>query len=306
MKLLGAIVNNQKLGVDKLTWNQDEFSGTPFQVIEDNMVIPNGFADISSILSWGKLSEVCNLTYVEIRNEIKKLLPSNLETLSQEVKVVLEYYNLYNYFKIYDRIYDGDMILSINPPIDIDYDLMGYHKNRIFDKGELVKVVYYENYNPFTNVYSGRAVEELRTYYRVNEMLNRRDMTINWILSNDTTGFTKTTRKYYTMLEAIQGGETRRANLISDLKITVIGLIMAASGATAIEAQNAGRPFLDTYAMEIAKFIQGFESNLKDAILNDSVYSWLNFVIPNTGGITVRQYLISELTIDYTINNTYI
>jgi hypothetical protein len=88
------------------------------------------------------------------------------------------------------------------------------------------------------------------------------------------------------------------------LKITVIGLISMSSGITTVQAQITGVPFLNRYSIEVNKFVLGYEDELKIAIANDNEFTWLNLIIPNTGGITIRQYLISELTIDYTINNT--
>lgn len=280
--------------------------GEPYYFSANNLDDGVNCKDVTSIISVGEHAHRSNSTYVEIRNVLLPLIPSNKSMLTTQEVDILRHYNLYEYFKIYDRIADGSTIISSHPPVDIDYDLLGYNKKRVFDKGELLRVEYCESYNQGTGVYSGKVVEEVRTYYRVNQMLNRREMSINWYLDDGSIGHRKTTTKYYTMLEVIQAGETRRANLISDLKITVIGLLMAASGATGIQAQNAGKPFLDSYSIEIAKYIQGFENDLKEAISNDSTYTWLNLVVPNTGGITVRQYLISELTIDYTINNIYI
>jgi len=134
-------------------------------------------------------------------------------------------------------------------------------------------------------------------------MIYRREMDINWFYNDDTIGFTKSTIKFYTTEEGIRVGETRRANVVTNLKITVVGLLMAASGITSVEAQTIARPFINTYNSEISIYVQGYEQELRDAIANDTIYDWLDLIIPNTGGITIRQYLISELTIDYNINN---
>jgi len=304
MKLLAYTLNGQILGVDKTSWDDTDFIGFPFTACTDNAIIPSGYTDISSILNWGKFGEECGLNYVKVRNEIKKYLLN--ESFSDEEIAVLKRYNLYKYYRIYDQINDANVIISDHPPIDLDYDLMGFNKKRFFNKGELERVEYYENYTLSATTFSVKTVEEIRTYNRINQMLSSRVMSINWILSDDTTGFTKNTVKYYTPIEAIQAGETRRSNLISNLKITVIGILMQFSGASSIIAQQVGTPFLDKYSIDIAKYIQGYEQQLKDAIDADDEFNWLNLVIPNTGGITVRQYLISELTIDYTINNTHV
>lgn len=306
MKLLAFNLNGQTLGVNTLSWGDHEFNGIPFSACTDNAIIPSGYSDISSLINWGKFGESCGLTYIQVRNVIKNLIPSDINTLTQDEIDTLIRYNLYKYFKIYDRINSPTVIIDEHPPVDIDYDILGYNKKRTLNKGELEEVIYYENFNQTANTYTVKVVEEIRTYHRINQMLSRREMKINWLLEDGTTGFSKNTIKYYTLLEAIQAGETRRENVISDLKISVVGLIMAASGCSSVQAQLAGVPFLNTYTLEISKYVQGFEDELKASISEDSTYSWLNLPIPNTGGITIRQYLISELTIDYTINNVNI
>lgn len=314
MKILGYILNGQTLGVDLTSWGDHEFTGITFSACTDITTIPSNYADISSIMNWVKFGQDCNLNYVQIRNEIKKLLPNNLSQLSVDEINGLKTYNLYKYFKIYDRVGDGNVIQSDHPPVDVNYDIMGYAKKRTFNQGELIKVNYYENYSPTSNTYSGLVVSEKRTYYRINQLLNSRTIDIAWYLDDTiTTGYTKTTYKNYTPLEAIQAGQARRENVIADLEINVIGLLMqlgtGGTGTTtlnSLQAQMNGAPFLSTYNAQISKFIQGFEQDIKTAIAIDTTYPWLNLVIPNTGGITIRQYLIGGLTIDYTENNTYI
>lgn len=314
MKLLAYTLNGQKFGVDKLSWNSVEFSGVTFTACTDTVIIPNNYSDISSILNWSKFGQECGLNYVQIRNEIKKITPSNMSVLTIDEINSLKSYNLYGYYKIYDRVGDGNVIQSDHPPIDINYDILGYAKKRTFNQGELTRVEYYDSFNPSANTYSELVVVEDRKYYRINQLLNSRVMNIAWILNDGvTTGYTKTTYKNYTPLEAIQAGQARRQNVIADLEINVIGLLMqlgtGGTGTTtlnSLQAQMNGAPFLSTYNAQISKFVQGFEQDIKDAIAADTIYPWLNLVIPNTGGITIRQYLIAGLTIDYTENNTYI
>lgn len=313
MKLLAYILNGQILSVDKTTWNQNEFSGITFSACSDTTIIPSNYANISSILNWSKYGEGCGLNYVQTRNEIKKLIPNDLTSLNVDEINALKDYNLYQYYKIYDRVGDGNVIKSDHPPIDINYDILGYAKKRTFNQGELTRVEYYDKFNPTANTYSELVVVEDRKYYRINQLLNSRIMTIAWIMNDGTTtGYTKTTYKNYTPLEAIQAGQARRQNVIADMEINVIGLLMqlgtGGTGTTtlnSLQAQMNGAPFLSTYNAQISKFIQGFEQDIKDAIAADTTYPWLNLVIPNTGGITIRQYLIAGLTIDYTENNTY-
>lgn len=306
MKLLAYILNGERLGVEKTYWDQHEFNGIPFSACTDTTTIPSDYSDIGSIFNWGHFGETCGLIYVEVRNELKQHIPNNLSTLSSDEIEVLKTYNLYNYFLLYDYINDGSTIINAHPPVDVDYDIMSLHKKRTTVKGELIKVEYYGDYNYVTKTYSKKIVSEERTYYKVNQLLNRREMTIKWYLSDGSVGFQKNTTKYYSNTEAMAELDTRRANIISELKINTVGLIIFCSGVTSVQAQLIGKPLVSTYNIEMSKYVQGYEQELRDAILNDTIYPWLNLTIPNTGGMTIRQYLISGLTVDYNINNTNI
>lgn len=304
MKLLAYILNGEILGVEKTSWHGDEFSGVVFSACTDNTVVPNDYSDISSLKNWGKFGEECGLTYVQVRNVIRPFIPSDKSSLSQDEIDILVNYNLYDYFVLYDHINDGSTIINAHPPVDVDYDILSLHKKRTIVKGELIKVEYFGSYDYSTKIYSNKIISEDRIYYKINQLLNRREMTIKWYLSNGAVGFQKQTIKYYSNQEAMAELDTRRANVISELKINTVGLIMVCSGVTSIQAQGIGKPLVSTYNLEMSKYVQGYEQELRDAILNDSTYAWLNLVIPNAGGMTIRQYLISGLTVDYTINNT--
>jgi hypothetical protein len=303
MKLLAFILNGEILGVEKTHWEEHEFSGLPFSACTDNTSIPSNYSDISTWENWAKFGHDAGLTYVGVRNEIKTLLPTDLSSLTPNEIQILNDYNLYNYFSIYDYINDGSTIISSHPPVDIDYDIIGLHKKRTMVSGELIKVEYFGNYNNNTKVYSKKVVSEDRVYHKINQLLHRREMVIKWYLNDDSVGFEKNTTKYYSVTEGMNELDTRRANIISDLKINTVGLIMACSGVSSIIAQQIGKPMVSTYNLEMSKFVQGYEQELRTAIQNDNIYPWLNLSIPNTGGITIRQYLLSGLSVDYSINN---
>ncbi len=294
MKLLGYILNGQTIGVNKTSWNTDELNGNnPFTVIDDNDVIPNNYSDISSIVTWGDYGLIDGMKFSQVREEIRKLKPNDISVLSEDELRVINEYGLNKYYLIYDSLssytpYEFDATV---PPFNYDYDIIGLHKKRYFNKGELGKVEYYTTYNPLTSEYSGLCVVENRVYHRYNRMINRREMDITWYYNDGTSGETKHTIKYYTTEEAIQAGETRRRNVISTLKTNTVGLIMMTSGLTQTQAENLGLLFLEQYNNAIFKYIEGVESVLKNIILTDTNHSWLNNVIPNTCGITIRLYL---------------
>jgi hypothetical protein len=322
MKLLAYTIDGEKIGVDITSWNKDILNGNEvFLAIEDGVSIPSGYSDISSITNWDSFggaahsldtNENLDLTEIQIRNEIKKLLTpeqstGNTSGLTQSEISILQEYNLDSYYTLYDYFETLPYYVDPSkPPYDYDYDILGLHKKRHFDKGELYKVEYYGDYDFVTDTYSKLLVHEDRTYYRINEMVHRREMNICWHLNNGLSGATKNTTKYYTRQESIVAGERRRRHIISGIKVNTLGLIMMTSGVTQLEAQNLGFAFLTQYADAVDVYIEGALQFLYDAILNDSDHSWLNNEVPNAGGLTIRQWMYNEVLLDYTINNTYV
>lgn len=305
-KLLAYKINNQVVGVDISTWTVSDLDGNePFKFIYNDQIIPNNYVDISSIINWGTFGEIV-LNFNNVRIQLRNLLPTSLTGLTQSELEVIQKYSLDHYCLIYDYIDYSNYVNSINPqkpPMNLDYDIIGLHKKRYLVKGELIKVEYYGEYNHTTKQYSKLVVSEDRVYYRVNQMVDRREMVIKWYDNDGTVCTTKNTTKYYSITESMQELDTRRANIIADLKINTVGLVMICSGVTSVQAQTIARPMVSTYNLEISKYLQGYEQELRDAITNDTLYSWLNCVIPNTGGYTIRMYLLDGLDVDYEINN---
>jgi hypothetical protein len=207
-------------------------------------------------------------------------------------------------YKIYNYMNNAEPKDFTIPPFDTNYDVLGLYKNRIFEKGELKEVEYYGDYNPMTQQYSDKVVCEHRIYYRINEMVHRREMMIHWIYDDGTTGATKTTTKYYTPEESIVAGERRRGKVIATLKTNVVGLIMATEGMNQQDAETLGKPFLSTYSNEIAQYISGYEAELKNVVLTSTSFSWLDNPI-DANGTLVRHYMFDGINIDYTVNNVY-
>jgi len=97
---------------------------------------------------------------------------------------------------------------------DIDYNILGYHKQEVFDiKGDLTTVNYHKNYDGVT--YSDLKVKEERTYTRdvATGLLIERDTVITWYLDGNEAG-TKNTKKYYTAQKGFVNNKRARQNLI--------------------------------------------------------------------------------------------
>jgi hypothetical protein len=117
---------------------------------------------------------------------------------------------------------------------------------------------------------------------------------------------TKTIVKVYSALEQIAEGKTRRGNLVDNLQMPCIGLISIAMigtpNATAAVILE-GRRFLAAYKTEFESFVAASDKAILGCLNNPddpryisaSNYSWIDAMTPY--GITIRQYLINELTI---------
>ena len=315
MKILGYQISGQTVGTQLQNWGDEIGNNDPFIIIEDNESIPSGYTDISSISSWGFWGHEIDprINLLNIRKEMKKLLTDAQLTgdtssyTTDELEEIIEH-KLDWYYKLYEQFdhLPNDMDVQ-KSPVDINYNLLGLHKKRYFNKGELYKVEYFKNYNFVTDTFSDLVLHEERAYHRFNEMVHRRELNICWHLNTGISGATKQTTKYYTQEESFAAGERRRRNCITNLKIGAVGLIMDLSGITQQAAEEIGWAFLGEFNNEITVFIEGAEQILKDALLATTNHDWLDGKPSKLGYFyTIREYLYGEINIDYTENNTYI
>ncbi|GIV43977.1 MAG: hypothetical protein KatS3mg035_1100 [Bacteroidia bacterium] len=180
-----------------------------------------------------------------VRNEMYNLLPDDIKTVYKNAQ-----------FKLNN---------SIEDPSHIDYDVLGFHKKRTFVKGELRSVEYYRNYTSSSNTYSDLVVSEFRTYVRDSiNLVIYRDMTCNWILSDNTTGLTLNFRKYYTPEESIKEGVDRRENLLAFAKTTLLDGLKGIYGEPA--NQHYAFDMLTSVKTQMEYFSQGYTQPLRDAV----------------------------------------
>lgn len=180
-----------------------------------------------------------------VRDELYNLLPENVKS---------GYTN--SQFKINN---------SIEDPSKIDYDILGLNKKRTIIKGELRQVEYYKNYDYSSNTYSDLVVLETREYFR-NEIgiAQYRNMTCNWILTDNTTGLTSSFTKYYTQEEGIQEGLDRRGNMVGFAKTSLLDGLKAIYGVPT--NQTYAFDMLTSVRTQMDYFIQGYSQPLRDAV----------------------------------------
>jgi hypothetical protein len=156
---------------------------------------------------------------------------------------------------VYFRITGDD-----EDPSDIDYSIRGYHKEKIFNFGELNVVNYYENYNGST--FSDIVVKEERYYHRdvTNNLVEYRSMTHSFYYNNDQIGIQKNTIKYYTLEESIQESRTKRDNIINQTKAYVLVEL----------GRMISFDLLSSIKSEMELFLDGYTTPLVDAIQNST------------------------------------
>jgi hypothetical protein len=201
-----------------------------------------------------------------IRDELYNLLPENIKS---------GYTN--SQFKIND---------SIENPSKIDYDILGLNKKRTIIKGELRQVEYYKNYIASSNTYSDLVVSEFRDYTR-NEIgiVQYRNQTSNWILSDGTTGLTENFTKYYTQEEGIQEGLDRRNNMIGFAKTSLLDGLKVIYGEPA--NQSYAFDMLTSVRAQMDYFVQGYTQPLRDAV-SASTKAYLT--------VGIKEAIIEQLT----------
>lgn len=218
------------------------------------------------------------------------------------------------YYKIYDFVADKKKYDTTKPPIDLDFrcglTLMLHRKSQVV-KGECVKEEYFEtcSVDQFGNLtYTNLIVSEHHTFTRdplgfpVYRASHLKYYDKNGVASQPV----KSWVKFYSSLEKIGEGKTRRANLVDNLQMPVIGLISIALNGTPNPTSQViliGRNFLFDYKKEFDAFVDESNKEIISCLQNASnprymsasKYPWINSMTPY--GVTIRQFLIGELSI---------
>lgn len=226
----------------------------------------------------------------------------------------IEYLNLIKYYKIFDFIPHKGLWNTSEVPLDLDFRTSlnkMLHRKSTLVKGECVTEEYYENCTVNAQgvlSYSNLIVSEHHAFTR--DALGfpvKRDSHLHFYDRNGVeSAESKTWAKFYSNLEKIQEGKTRRGNLVDALQMPCVGLIsIAMTGSpnptTAVILE--GRRFLFDYKKEFDAFVDESNRDIVQCFSNPdhsryasaSKYSWINSMTPY--GVTIRQFLIGELTI---------
>lgn len=221
--------------------------------------------------------------------------------------------NIAKEIKIFDYLTNTVLDKTI-PPLRVDFVTgldIKLHRKSILVKGECIREEFYADVavsETGTVSYSNLIVKEETSYLR-NPLgfPVSKTSTISYALRDGTFHpVIKTIKKVYSALEQISEGKTRRGNLVDNLQMPCIGLIsfvtngnFNATGAIILE----GRKFLADYKNEFEIFVSNSDKTILSCLTNPSHenyvstenYYWIDKMTPY--GITIRQYLINELSI---------
>ena len=148
---------------------------------------------------------------------------------------------------------------STESPENINYDTKGYQKKRTFNnKGELIIVEYYKNFDIMTQTFSDLVIKENREYLRVDGWVYLRQMNIEFYLSDGSIGCKKNTIKYYDDLSSYQEGKDRKNNIINQISMFVLSQI----------GESNAKDFLNECASLIDIYIKGNPTLLLEYVSN--------------------------------------
>lgn len=213
------------------------------------------------------------------------------------------------YYKIYDHVYDKSLFDTSVPPLTVDFITqlkVKLHRKSTLVKGECIKEEYFVDCDGTT--YSNLIVSEHSTYTR-NPLgfPIKKDSHLHFYDNNGVESpEAKNWVKWYSMLEQIQEGKIRRGNLIDALQMPCVGLIGIAINGTPTPTTAVileGRRFLFDYKKEFDAFVDESNKEIVTCFADPAhpryasvtKYPWINSMTPY--GVTIRQFLVSELTI---------
>lgn len=224
------------------------------------------------------------------------------------------YNNNIKYYKIYDYIENKNIYDTSEAPLSLDFRTslkQMLHRKSTLIKGECVTEEYFQTCTVNAQgvlSYSNLIVAEHHAFTRDplgfpvmrNSHLHFYDK--NGVESPETKHWTK----FYNNVEKIQEGKTRRGNLVDNLQMPCIGLISLSMTGNPVPSPSVileGRRFLFDYKKEFDSFVDESNRDIVQCFTNvnhpryasASNYTWINSMTPY--GVTIRQFLVAELTI---------
>jgi hypothetical protein len=246
-----------------------------------------------------------NNLYIDMASDISSTEESQLDAIIIDHNDVANLPWIDDEFKIHDYIINENYN-KYEIPYQIDYNILWFKKERVFNKGMLMSIKYRWSYDISTNLYSDLIVREDNLYNRNDYwFLSDREKTISWFKKDGSIGDDRITHKYYNSLEAVVVDDKARSYILDKMKFDTIWLISQTDGIWFGNAKDLWLPFVTECAIEMAQYRDGDRQPLINKISNYDTewwtkHAWLdndiwinNPSIP--GNYTIRTYVVSNL-----------
>ncbi len=182
--------------------------------------------------------------------------------------------------------------------LDIDYTLFGLHKEEIFDdKGDLIELNLYRQYDDVNEIYSEIAIKEERNYIRNSStgLLKKRITDIKWYDEDGNVILEKTqVTKFYSKKKGFRANKRARKNLIEKASMYLFGALITADPLNAEANVDNFESLTDSAA---SKYIKSNTQPLIDIITNSTDNTKDEFRDYMTTGM--RDTLLTILNVSY-------
>lgn len=237
----------------------------------------------SDMYTWNSSTE-----QVELSNDYEVVNPNTLKV------------------KIYRYVTDVSDYNVFHAPIDLNYNTgltTTLFAKRLFNQGELQRVEWHS-----TDELNDIILSVDIVYQRDSVgFATRRTTTRTWYKENGEEALPKKiTEKVYSIdpISQIEEGERRRGNLVKSLQMPIIGFLLSTippkDGETEIERSSRiillGRKFLRDNKEYFTAFIEDSNREVSEIIANSTDF-WMDNIIDEENGTTIRDYLLNQLDI---------
>ena len=168
------------------------------------------------------------------------------------------------------------------------------------DRGVIVRKTFYvqATINPLTGfeMFNDPVVEELYDYTRDEDgFALYRSCAITWFREDGTKHPSAKIRvKTYSPVERVKESTRRRANVIDELKIALIGMIAQTEKLPVQEAIALAQTLFVSQQLSINTYVEAGTDFLRDYVTTSVEYPWMDNPI-NEQGVTIRMYILSQL-----------
>lgn len=262
--------------------------------------------EIRSFLQ-NKISNTDIIDNEYIISTVEPLVAQDLEELNMIMKgkhLNPDGYRIYNYMQ---GRYDNDEAFPFNVDFKTALDITLYKVAAPLVKGEPVETIYYEDSTMQVPVckleyefirYDRAIFGEGALHGFVKQIIIKLKFYKNdGTLPTQYKDLGTTYNPAIHFEKMMKEGVLKRDLIYQNLKTKVLGILRTALAGTHTEDESkaVGVKFIEENKVSFDNYIDAYNLNIIDDINNNTTDEWLNIVIDQSSGTTVRQFMIGEL-----------